>query len=81
MERLILDIRPAPSTPLNLALGTIYAPRVAVPAFAGFSAHEIAPDQFAIYAYDTRGRGCEVFRGALFDTFVRFAEHLGMVGA
>lgn len=70
---------PAPSTPLNLRLGPIYAPRRDDVQFAGFRATEPTPDVGAIEGYGHNGEVVEVFRGSMIETWIRLSRYLGMV--
>ena len=52
MPRIEVEIQPAPSTPLNLRLGVLYAPRVPTPPVDAYDVVEVAPD-----AYHVRSHG------------------------
>ncbi len=78
MAHMNIQIAPAPSTPLNLKFGIIYAPRVPAPPFAAFMATEAAPDEFVVSAFADDGTTSVMFRGALNEAWRRLALHLRM---
>lgn len=73
-----VDVQAAPSTPLNLRFGVVYAPREASTVFAGFSAVEVEPDVFAIGGFQFDGGSVELWRGPLSGAWHRLAGYLGM---
>jgi len=78
MPSINVPVQPAPSSPLNLQIGVVYAPRQASPPFVGYTCVEVEPDVFEIWAYDADGFGAVVFRGDLAHAYYRLAAHLGM---
>lgn len=74
-----VPLLPAPSSPLNLTIGAIYAPRVEAPPFVGYSCREIAPDRYDIVAYEVDGRAAVLARRVeLGEAYTRLATHLRM---
>jgi hypothetical protein len=74
-----VQIAPAPMTPLNLRLGTVYAPVTPDRTFAGFACLEVEPNVFAISGYEAQGTVAELWRGhSLGEAFFRLCRTLGM---
>jgi hypothetical protein len=73
-----VQLIPAPTTPLNLRFGVVYAPRVPAPPFSGFEAVGVALDRWKIRAYYDNGVVAEVFSGDTVEVFYRLAQHLRM---
>jgi len=78
MKSISVSLDPAPTSPLSLQFGVVYEPRIATPPFAGFAASEVSPGVFEVWGYDDAGGGAVLFRGALPETYYRFASHLRM---
>lgn len=78
MSTMTLVVKSAPSTPLNLQFGTVYAPRVVAPPFVGFDCIEVAPLSYIVRGYTEIGEQQELYRGPLMQAFSRFASHLRM---
>ena len=81
MDTITVTLQPAPDSPLNLRLGTAYAPRVPSPGFAGFECYERARDHFVIVGYTTAGERRDLFAGPLVMAYRLLATFLGMVAA
>lgn len=69
---------PAPSTPLNLRIGVIYAPRAAEGLYVGYAVLEVEPNVFELAAYEEKGVGAIVYRGELLEAWRRLCVALGM---
>lgn len=78
MTSIAVEVTPAPLTPLNLRFCVTYAPRVPTPPWVGYFASEVEPHVYEVFAYEAGGSGAVLFRGALAETFHRFAMHLRM---
>ena len=74
-----MTVEPAPSSPLNLRFGVLYAPRVPTPPFVAYAAVETYGGcaVFEIFGYDN-GHGAILFTGGVAETFARLAAHLRM---
>lgn len=79
LKRPAMEMMPAPSSPMNLRLGTVYAPRVATPPYIAFKAIEIEPNYFEIYGYEIGGLAKVLSRTAsLSVTWQLLSIHLRM---
>lgn len=74
-----VEIAPAPMTPLNLQLGTIYAPRAVQSIFVAYECREVGPSEFTIIGYEADRHHVVLWRGAgLAEAWYRLAHALGM---
>jgi hypothetical protein len=73
-----VTLHDAPTTPLNLQFGVIYAPRTPSPVFAGYAAREVEPDVWTVTGYQPDGAPVELCRGALVQAYHRLTTALGM---
>lgn len=73
-----VQLESAPSTPLNLRFGVIYAPRIPTPPFVGFSVVEPSPNRFDVQAYICDGTMTVVFSGDLATAYRHIGLHLRM---
>jgi hypothetical protein len=78
MNTIAVNIEPAPSTPLNLRFGVVYAPRGEDKLFAGYAVLEVEPSVFQVEGYEAHGKGAVLFRGDLGPAWHRLATCLGM---
>jgi len=78
MADVFIKITPAPSTPLNLQLSVIYAPRKPTD-FAGYEAIEVGHNLFQVRGHHEDGTIVFLFHGHLLQTYQRLARCLGMV--
>lgn len=74
-----IQVQPAPSTPLNLQFGVLYAPRIPTPPFVAFDAVDLGVDGYAVRGYDATGAATYIHRDRNLPTvYQRFALHLRM---
>lgn len=78
MATMLVELEPAPTTPLNLQLGKFYSPRAETPPFVAFRALQMDLGEYRIEGVDAAGNVQPLFDGPIITTFCRLAQHLRM---